>query len=208
MKIFLRGSRSMTVARVLRRDVLDRYERDGQGNIVLDVTAGRVEDLYNDFDKSAPYIRRDLDQDLADYLIGCARELGRASFTIRFNLADPPDEPRSSRVRHSLNTYFLYLAETEIQNILQMFRRSAILFAIGLGILFAAVSLNRMLGPERSVTANVFAEGLTIAAWVSLWEALAIFLVEWFPHRKNVALYRRLARARLAFRSKTEKDRE
>ena len=207
MKIFLRGSRSMTVARVLRRDVLDRYERDGQGNIVLDVTAGRVEDLYNDFDKSAPYIRRDLDQDLADYLIGCARELGRASFTIRFNLADPPDEPRSSRVRHSLNTYFLYLAETEIQNILQMFRRSAILFAIGLGILFAAVSLNRMLGPERSVTANVFAEGLTIAAWVSLWEALAIFLVEWFPHRKNVALYRRLARARLAFRSKTEKDR-
>jgi hypothetical protein len=196
----------MTVARALRRNVLSRYERDGQGNIILDVDAERVEDLYNDFDKSAPYIRRDLDQDLADYLIGCARELGRVPFTIRFTLADPPDKPRSSRVRRSLNTYFLYLAETEIQKILQMFRRSAILFAIGLGILFAAVSLNRLLGPERSVTANVFAQGLTIAAWVSLWEALAIFLVELFPHRRNVALYRRLAHARLFFRSKTEKD--
>jgi hypothetical protein len=188
----------------MRRDMLSRYERNGQGNIIIDVAARRVEDLYNNFDKSAPYIRRDLDQDLADYLIGCARELGRVPFTIRFTLDDPPDEPRSSRVRRSLNTYFLYLAETEIQMILQMFRRSAILFVIGLGILFAALSLNRLLGPDRSVTANVFAEGLTIAAWVSLWEALAIFLVEWFPHRKNVVLYRHMAHAQLVFRSKTE----
>ncbi len=182
--------------------MLSRYEKDGQGNIILDVSARRVEDLYNDFDKSAPYIRRDLDQDLADYLIDCARELARVQFTIRFTLADIPDEPKSLRIKRSLNTYFLYLAETEIQKILQMFRRSSILFAIGLGILFAAVSLYRMLGPERSVTANVFAEGLTIAAWVSLWEALAIFLVEWFPHRKNVVLYRRLANAPIIFRSK------
>ena len=182
---------------------MDRYDRDRRGGVILDVAARRVEDLYNDFDKSAPYIRRDLDQDFADYLIECARELGRVPFKIRFTLDDPPDEPRSSRVRRSLNTYFLYLAETEIQKILQMFRRSAILFAIGLGILFAALSLNRLLGPERSVTANVFAEGLTIAAWVSLWEALAIFLIEWFPHRKNVVLYRRMAHAELVIRSKT-----
>jgi hypothetical protein len=187
----------------LRRDVLSRYDRDEQGGFILDVAANRIEDLYNDFDKSAPYVRRDLDEDLADYLIGCARELSRVSFTIRFTLADPLDEARSSRVRRSLNTYFLYLAETEIQKILRMFRRSAILFAVGLGILFASLSLNRMLGPERSVTANVFAEGLTIAAWVSLWEALVIFLVEWFPHRKNVVLYRRMAHTRLVFISKT-----
>lgn len=185
---------------------MSRYERDAEGNIVLDVTATRVEDLYNNFDKSAPYIRRDLDQDLADYLIGCARELNRVPFSIRFTLAHPPDEPRLSRVRRSLNTYFLYLAETEIQKILQMFRRSAILFAIGLGILSTSVWVNRLLGVERSVTANVFAQGLTVAAWVSLWEALAIFLIEWFPHRKNVVLYRRLAHARLVFRSTAEAE--
>lgn len=188
----------------MKRDVLNRYERDEQGNIILDVAARRVEDLYNDFDKSAPYIRRDLDQDLADYLIGCARELGRTPFTIRFTLANAPDEAKSLRIRRSVNTYFLYLAETEFQKILQMFRRSAILIAIGLCILFAAVSLNRLLGPERSVTANVFAEGLTIAAWVSLWEAIAIFLVEWFPHRKNVVLYQHMAHAQIVFRSKAD----
>lgn len=185
----------------MKRSVLNRYERDDEGNIVVDVSATRVEDMYNDFDKSAPYMRRDLDQDFAEYLIGCARELNRVPFIIRLTLASPPDEPKLSRIRRSLNTYFLYLSETEIRKIFHMFRRSAILFTIGLGILFASVWLNRTLGSERSVTANVFAEGLTVAAWVSLWEALAIVLIEWFPHRRNVVLYRRLAHAKLVFRA-------
>ena len=185
----------------LKRNVLSRYEQDGEGNIIIDVSTRRVEDLYNDFDKSAPYIRRDLDQDFADYLMGCARELSQVPFVIQFTLESPPDEPRLSRIRRSLNTYFLYLAETEIQKIIQMFRRSAILFAIGLGIMFISVSLNKVLGDDRSVTSNVLVEGLTVAAWVSLWEAIAIFLVEWFPHRRNVALHRRLAHATLTFRS-------
>lgn len=190
----------------VKRNVLSRYECDTEGSIIIDVSARRIEDLYNDFDKSAPYIRRDLDQDFANYLIGCSRELNHDPFIIRLTLDHPPDEPKSSRIKRSLNTYFVYLAETEIQKILQMFRRSSILFAIGLGILFCSVWLNRMLGAERSMTANVFAEGLTVAAWVSLWEALAIFLIEWFPHRKNVILYRHLACARLIFRSTLEAE--
>lgn len=189
----------------MRRGLLNRYERDGEGNIIVDVAAARVNELYNNFDKSAPYVRRDLDQDLADYLIGCARELGRSPFIVRFTIGSPPDDETMSRIRRSLNTFFIYLAGTEIRGILQMFRRSAILFAIGLGILFVSVWLNRVLGPERSVTANVFAEGLTVAAWVSLWEALAVFLVEWFPHRKNIHLYRRLAHARIVFRQAAER---
>ncbi|MDH5218494.1 MAG: hypothetical protein OEX19_12400, partial [Gammaproteobacteria bacterium] len=105
------------------------------------------------------------------------------------------------RIRGSLKTYYHYLAESENEKILQMFRRSTIFLAIGLGILFVSVWLNQFLGPERSVTANVFAEGLTVAAWVSLWEALAVFLIEWFPRRKNVLLYRNLAEAKLVLRS-------
>jgi len=190
----------------LKRGVLSRYERDGAGNIVIDVSATRVEDLYNDFDKSSPYVRRDLERDFADYLIDCARELGHAPFLIRFTFEHPPGRAGFSRIRRSLNTYFDYLAESEIQKILKMFRRSAIFFVVGIAILFASVSLNRLLVPERSVTANVFAEGLTIAAWVSMWEALAIILIEWFPLRKNVVLYRRLAHAELVFRLAADAD--
>jgi hypothetical protein len=185
----------------MKHDILNRYEREPDGTVIIDVTAARAEDLYNDFDRSAPYIRRDLDQDLVEYLIECAVELRRSPFVIRFSMEQAPDESRLARIRRSVNAYFLYLASGENQKILQMLRRSAVLFAIGLGILFVSVSVNRALGTERSVVANVFAEGLTVAAWVSLWEALAVFLIEWFPHRRNILLYRRIAGARLVFRS-------
>ncbi|GAA0682884.1 hypothetical protein GCM10009104_04840 [Marinobacterium maritimum] len=185
----------------MRPGILDRYEQDSAGNIIIDVAAARIEVLYNDFDKSAPYIRRDLDENLADYLIECARELGQASFLIRFTFDYPPNEPGCTRIQHSLNTYFAYLADSELHNILQLFRRSLILFVTGLCILVTSVWLNLHLEAEPSIIADVFAEGLTIAAWVSLWESLAIVMVEWFPHRKNVVLYRRLSDSRLLFRS-------
>jgi hypothetical protein len=184
----------------MKKTVLDRYERAPDGRILIDVNANRLEDLYSNFDKSAPYIRRDLDPSLVDYLIGCARELDGESFVIRFTLSQPPNESRLLRIQRSVREYFLYLTETEKQEVLEMFRRAAILFSIGLAILFTSVSVNRWLGEERSVVANVFAEGLTVAAWVSLWEALAVFLIEWFPHRKNIILYRRLAAAPLDFK--------
>lgn len=188
----------------MKQTLLNRYERTSDGSVVIDVAAPRVEVLYSDFDKSAPFIRRDLDQDLVEYLIECAREMKRESFILRFTLGQSPDDGKQSRIRQSVNAYFLYLAECERQRVLQMFRRSAILFCIGLAILFLSVSVNHALGSERSVVANVLAEGLTVAAWVSLWESLAVFLVEWFPLRRNTLLYRRLAGAKLTFRAEAD----
>ena len=188
----------------MKRTVANRYEKDSDGRIIIDVSATRIEVLYNDFDKNAPFIRRDLDQDLVDYLIACARELKRESFILRLRLDQAPDDEKQSRIRQSVQAYFLYLAECEQQRVLQMFRRSGILFCIGLAILFLSVSVNRTLGPERSVVANVFAEGLTVAAWVSLWESLAVFLIEWFPLRKNTMLYRLFADAELTFVAKAD----
>lgn len=188
----------------MRRDILGRYEHDAAGNSVIDVAAARVEDLYNNFDKSAPYSRRDLDGDLADYLVGCARELGNARFLIRFTLATPPGGQRLSGIRSSLESYFLYRAEIETQNRHRMIRRSAILLAMGVSILAVTAWLNRGDAPGRSIVINVLGEGLLIVAWISLWEALATFLVEWFPHRRNVLLYRRIARAPFVFRTVSE----
>lgn len=183
----------------MKPTALSRYARTSDGNIVVDVAAPRAEVLYNAFDKSAPYIGRDLDQDLVDYLIGCTRELKRESFILRFTLDQSPDAGRQSHIRQSVRAYFLYLAESEQQRVLHMFRRSAVLFCIGLALLFLSVSVNRALGEERSVVTNVLAEGLTVAAWVSLWESLVMFLIEWFPLRGNTAVYRRLANAELTF---------
>lgn len=186
----------------MKRDVLSRYEQAPEGTILIDVAATRVEDLYNNFDRNAPYIRRDLDQDLVDYLIDCARELGKAPFAIRFTLAHVLDDDRIARIQRSVQGFFLYLVELERQEVSEMIRRSLILFSIGVAIMFISVWVNHLVS-EHSVVGNVFAEGLTVAAWVSLWEALATFLIEWFPKRKNILLYHRLADAQLVFRSQS-----
>ncbi len=44
------------------------------------------------------------------------------------------------------------------------------------------------------------------AAWVSLWESLVTFLIEWFPARKQVRLYRQLAASPLSFRQQSSTD--
>lgn len=184
----------------VRQATISRYDKAPDGSILIDVAADRTEDLYNNFDKSAPYIRRDLDQDLADYLIACAKELGKRRFAIRFTLLLPPNDDRLSRIRRSVRGFFLYLAEVERRKIHDTTRRSLVLFGVGLAILSLSVWLNNALGTQRSVISNVFAEGLTIAAWVSLWEALATSLIDRFPRRKNILLYHRLADAPLIFR--------
>ena len=188
----------------MRKKVLNRYERDAEGAILIDVAAEKAEHLYNDFDKRAPYIRRDLDQDLVDYLIECAREVGDEAFSISFTLAHPPDDTGLSRIRRSIHGFFIYLADVERHKIRRMVRRSMVFFSIGIAILFLSVWVNRWLGSPRTDVANVFAQGLTVAAWVSLWEALATFLVDWSPSRQDIKLYHRLASAQTVFRASPE----
>ena len=87
-----------------------------------------------------------------------------------------------------------------------MARRSAIFLVIGVAILAVISWFDRQSGPDRSIVANVFGEGLTIVAWISLWEALATFLIDWFPQRRSISLYRRLAHAELVFRAEAGSD--
>ncbi len=187
------------VGRSTGESVLSRYERDPNGRLIVDVDADRIEDLYSDFDRRAPYIRRDLEPELVDYITGSVREVGPADVIIRFNLGELPTAEALSRIEKSVHRYFLYLAEVERNEVGKMLRRSAVLLALGLVILSLSVWLNQHLGEQRGVVENVFAEGLTVAAWVSLWEALAVFLLDWFPRRGNIVLFEKIATAPIAF---------
>ncbi|WP_170175846.1 hypothetical protein [Sulfurimonas crateris] len=52
---------------------------------------------------------------------------------------------------------------------------------------------------QKSIAFAVVSEGLTVAAWVSMWEALVIFLVKWMPYKKKISLYERIANAKVVF---------
>jgi hypothetical protein len=184
----------------MKRDVVDRYERTENGQIVLDASVKSVEHLYNNFDRTAPYSKKDLDQDFVDYLTDSVREIRNHDFIIRISLSKMPDEAVMERVRKSIKTYYTYLRELELRAVTVMLRRSALLFVIGLILLASAIETTRRLSSDEGVLAGVFAQGLTIAAWVSMWEAIANLFLEWNPHRKNIRLYDKITSAPILFR--------
>lgn len=185
---------------VMKKQILDRYTRTADNKLIIDIAAGKVGDLYNDFDRHTPYAKKELDQDLTDYIIDSVSEIGKENFIIQFRLTAAVDMKLMSRVKTSIHNYFLYLKELEIRELARMSRTSLILLSIGVATLSVSVWVNQKITEDAAVIASVFAEGLTVAAWVSLWESLATFLINWAPHRRQIKMYERIAKAPVLFR--------
>jgi len=184
----------------MKEPILERYSRTDDGTFVIDIAADRVEDLYSYFDKTSSFLKKDLDQELVDFIVESARELGREPFTIHVSLAVAITDSDKQRLQGSIRHYFLYLRELERRQMRTRARASLVLLVAGLCILTLTVLINQLPDIRDTVVGRVFAEGLTIAAWVSLWEALATFLINWAPHRANLRLYDRIARTAVGFR--------
>ena len=184
----------------MKKTAIDRYEITEKNQAVIDVSVKSVEHLYHDFDKTAPYHRKELEQEFVDYLTECVREMGKHPFVVRISLEKMPDETLMDRVNNSVNNYYIYLKELEIRSMKGMFRRSVILFVVGLVLLVLAILVNRSLSLHQGFVAEVFAQGLTIAAWVSLWESIANIFLEWHPHKENIRLYNKIIESQIVFR--------
>jgi len=184
----------------MAKHILDRYSRTDDGRLIVDIAAPRIEDLYNYYDKSAPYLKKDLEPELVDYIVECVKEVGTEPFALQFTFDAMVDPDPMSRLQDSINRYFLYLKELELREIKRMFRTSLILLLVGVAILTLSVWEHKLLAGNDTVVGQVLAEGLTVAAWVSLWNALATFLINWAPHHNQIRLYERIAAAPVLFR--------
>ena len=73
---------------------------------------------------------------------------------------------------------------------------------MGLSLLVLAILAMRSASINKGFVGEVFAQGLTIAAWVSLWEAFVYVFLDWRPHRENIRLYERIIDAEVEFASR------
>lgn len=187
----------------MKATILERYLRADDGRYIIDINADKISDLYNNFDKQAPYIKKELDPNLVEYLAESARDMGKEAFIIRIALLEAPDVMLMERITTSINSYFQYLKMIELQELRRNMRTSLIFLFMGIAILFLSVWVNQQLPEQTTVISKVFAEGLTVAAWVSLWEALATFLVNWTPYSRQIRLFERIANAPVQFMTTT-----
>ncbi len=194
----------------VKKQILERYEKTAAGSLIVDVAARRVADLYENFDKSSPYHRKDLDGDLVSYITDSVREIGKRDFVVRFSIEQPLSEELMDMVRAGMHAFFMYKKELEYIAMKKMVRTSLFLLVTGIVILGVSLRVNHLLALSGPISFpnSFFAEGLTIVAWVSIWEGLATFLLNWAPHLFRTRLFQRIAVASVLFRlsEKREED--
>jgi len=185
----------------LKQDVLSRYESHSSRRLAIDVSVGKIEELYEDFDSAASYVKKDLDQDFAEYLIESVREIRSNDFVIRINLPVQVTEKHRERLQRSIKNYFRYLEFLEQRKLRKMLWRSFLLFCLGMFLLVISMTLKGNAGHLSGVMEELIIEGLTVAAWVSLWSAFANLIFELAGIIGNIRLFRRIADREVAFKT-------
>jgi hypothetical protein len=177
----------------LTQDISSRYESHSTRRLAIDVSVGRIEELFEDFDSAASYVKKDLDQDFVDYLIESVREIGSYDFVIRINLPTKVPERHRNRLRKSIKSYFRYLELLERRKLRKMLLKSFLLFCLGMFLLAISMTLKGSAENLSGVVQELMTEGLTIAAWVSLWAAFANLIFELAGIIGNIRIFRRIA---------------
>jgi hypothetical protein len=117
-----------------------------------------------------------------------------------------PSDEFKQRVCTSVHKFFMYQRELELGAMNKMLRTAITLLIIGIVILGLSLWVNYPIAKNANLPFlhTVFAEGLTIVAWVSIWEALATFLLNGPQHLLHIKLFRKIAQAPVQFQQPSE----
>ena len=179
----------------MKKKILERYDISDNGEVIVKVSAVKIEDLYNEFDKKSSFSKKDLDQELVEYIIESVNEIGKESFYIKFYIEEKVDKGLQEKVRNSIKHYFSYLQDLEKKKMREQIKNSFIFIVIGL--FFTACAL--LTGDSENFFIKILSEGMLVAGWVSLWEALATLLIKWLPLTKKLKLYKRVFACNVEF---------
>jgi hypothetical protein len=160
--------------------------------------------LFNSLDPS-PFRERDLDPHTDEFVVGWARELpSAASFVVVVELpAEEAARPEAAKLGEAFANYFHHRAEASERDLRELLRVGWRSLLIGLVVLVICLAGSQaaatMIG--NAVVARVVEESLIIVGWVANWRPLEIYLYDWWPIRRRILLFRRIAAAPVEIRT-------
>ena len=179
----------------MKKDILNRYDRTADDEIIINVSTDRFENLYDNFDMNSSFLKKDLSQQLVDYIIESINEISNEKFIIKFYFKEKIEQNDILQIKKSFDSYFKYLEELEKKKMKEQIKNSLIFMIIG--IFFIALSI--FTETNQEITYRIISEGLMVAGWVSMWEAMATILIKWLPLSKKLKLFKRIVAAKIAF---------
>ena len=175
------------------------YERDrASGAFIMNIAIEKYADVFNKLDP-APFRKRDLDQDLLDFLENCSSDIPlKYGITLHFRvLNEMRDFEKEEKIRQGLRTYFSF-----VRNLLQRkLRRShkKIILDVVASLILLSFSLSLPTILSDSVVFTTLVEILNIGGWVFLWEAISTFSFRNRDIQNQYKHYKRLNKAQIIF---------
>lgn len=161
---------------------------------LIRVRVRRFTQLFNSLDPS-PFLERDLDDDMVDYITSWAREIPRdRPLRLVIQLSEPPREADDEQVlRSAVRNHFGTAATLKGNELRALLRRGRSSLAIGLAVLAAAIAASNLVATIGGRPLfSILRESLIIGGWVAMWRPLELLLYDWWPLRHERRVFERL----------------
>jgi hypothetical protein len=167
---------------------------------LIEIRIDKVGQLFNSFDPS-PFQARDLDDNAEEFIVGWAREF-RSNESLHIVVHLPADQCLTEGARtlaSAVAQHFSYRAGVLKRELSELFRTGRRHLVVGLVIFaacHAAAQLLNSLLPEDPIAEGV-EQGLVIIGWVANWKPFEMLIYDWWPLRRRIRLFQRLAQAQI-----------
>lgn len=161
----------------------------------IEVRVGELKQLFNSMDPS-PFKERDLDPQAEEFIVSWAREAPRrVPLALTLHVERHTEIIPEGTLGNAVNDFFRYRAAITRRRLRDLFRVGRVSLVIGLLALTIVFALVNLLGSivAGARLAGLVREGMVIGGWVAMWRPIEIFLYDWWPIRRDVQLYDRLA---------------
>lgn len=152
-----------------------------------------LKQLFNSLDPS-PFHEKDIDRDAEEFIVSWSREIPLTEpLQLRVYLGNRPGEGDARLVADTIAHYFtnrMAHAEREFRHLMRQGRWSLVIGLVFLAICFGT---GEMVAQYDTVWSEYLRQSLTIAGWVAMWRPMQIYLYEWWPLRREIRNYARLA---------------
>lgn len=168
---------------------LPRYRVEG-GESIVDVRLTSIDRVFDNRDP-APFRERDLDSQLAEYLVDAGEDLVSHD---RFRVVFWLDQPCSTdEIEVPYRAYFKYELERLDRARSRQRRAGWITLALAIVSIVVLMSLSELVA--RAITGSIGAglkEGLVISGWVLMWRPIEVLVYDSIPWRRSRRVFRRL----------------
>ena len=180
------------------RKILERYEKENN-QYIIQISTNAFRDLFNKYDRTSSFIKRDLDYDLAEYLFESASDLDGREFYICLNLyAEQQSDVLEEKVNKGIDSYFEYEAHKIEKRRRQVVKKIILHILLAVICIFISYTLDKVLTTD-SFLYVLFVESIVIAAWVLMWPVFSDFIYELLDIKQTIKIYRKLVNAELKF---------